>query len=262
MEGAAGSDLLFAAKYATSRGVFSNRLPPVVVGRPSVCVCTIYGHGELEWADSVTTREMEAEINEGWNKVMPGLGPFSGINCTVSKVVGPQSHAPGLSTYRADTPTTTNFALHIPMMTQVVTANQSTISYDTLGVLGQAVMTSIHTVDNAFGIDYPTEETSLRQVAEPRDFYVTSTINKQNFWEVDIRKTYMKPNFSEWLRSSGQLRRRVVDGPIPFPIYGFYVIYAEGGSLPQECTLFGAQHELLKKPVRVGVHDFPTFDTE
>ena len=132
MDGDAASSVrLFDAKYATPRGVFSN--PKLLdYSLPSVCVWAIYGHGEMVWPESVMTQMMEENINEGWNKVMPGLGPFSKINCTISKVVGPKSHAPGLSTYRDDTPTTTNFDLHIPMMTQVVTANQATLSKDTL----------------------------------------------------------------------------------------------------------------------------------
>ena len=258
---AASSKPLFHASYATPRGVFSNRSPPDD-GRPSVCVWAIYGHGEMVWPDSVMTREKYDDINKGWEKDMPLLGPFSRINCTVSKVVGPKSHAPGLSTYRADTPTTTNFALHIPMMTKVVTDRQATLSQDTLDVLGQAVMRSIRQVDTTFGIDYPKEETSTPALVLPNSFYVTSKINEQNFWESDIRKIYMKPNFGELLRPSGQLRRTVVDGPNPFPIYGFYVIYAEGGSLPQECTLFGAQRSLSTTPVSVEGNVFPTFDTE
>ena len=257
-------DRLFSDRFATPSGVFSNRSPTQVVGQIPFCVWTIYGHGEQVWPESATTRGMVDEINKGWNKEMPGLGPFDSINCIVSKVVDPKSHAPGLSTFPDEMPTTTNFALHIPIMTKVVTENQRhrTLNRNTLDILGQAVMAGIREVDQAFGINYTTEDTSTPSLVLHDSFYVTFKIDATNFWKADIRKIYMKPNFGEWLRPSGQPTRRVVDGPHPFPIYGFFIIYAEGGSLPQECTLFGAQQALLKEYVSIESHEFPTFNEE
>ena len=252
--------------YSTPRGPFSDPSPPVITDQRPFCVWTIYGHGELLWSLPVDTRSDHAEINKGWDHDMPELGSFEGINYTVSKVVGPRSHAPGLAISSDDAPTTTNFALHIPKMTAVVTDefNSGRLHSATLDSLGAAVMNGIRDVDMAFNINYPTEPTSDPLTASETDFYQTFKIDKINFWQAAIRKIYMKPNFGEWLRGSGsgQLTRTVADGPRPFPIYGFFIIYARGGSLPQSCTLFGAQDSLNKTPVEVEGLKFPTFDEE
>jgi hypothetical protein len=254
--------------YSTPRGPFSDPSPPEIVGQNPFCVWTIYGHGELLWSTQQTdTRSTYAKINEGWGYDMPNLGLFNRINYTVSKVVGPGSHAPGLAISSDDAPTTTNFALHIPKMTEVVInesikVNSGALNSTTLDSLGAAVMQGIKDVDIAFDIDYAKEKTSEPQTASDADFYQTFKIDKNNFWRAAIRKIYMKPNFGEWLRPSGRLTRTVADGPHPFPIYGFFIIYAQGGSLPQSCTLFGAQALLNKTPVEVKGRKFPTFDEE
>jgi hypothetical protein len=252
--------------YSAPRGPFSDRSPPpqLTAGQTPFCVWTIYGHGELLWSPTPETRSTSANINAGWGHDMPELGPFSRINYTVSKVVGPESHAPGLATSSHDAPTTTNFALHIPKMTEVVTDNvkSGALNSTTLDILGDAVMKGIKQVDTAFGIIYANEKTSVPETTSDADFYQTFKIDKDNFWKADIRKIYMKPNFGEWLRASGRPTRAVIDGPHPFPIYGFFIIYAQGGSLPQSCTLYGAQDSLYKRRVEVNEIYFPTFDEE
>ena len=257
---------MFSARLfddSTPQAPFSAISPTVIAGQIPFCVWTIYGHGELLW-EPHNTRLKSEEMNKGWIHNMPGLGPFNDIDYTISKVVGPKSHAPGLAISSDDEPTTTNFALHIPKMTEVVT-NYGSLDSTTLVSLGAAVMNGIEEVDKAFDIDYPKESTSLPPTASPADFYNTFKITKDDFWKAAIRKIYMKPNFGEWLRpsGSGQLTRTVADGPRPFPIYGFFIIYARGGSLPESCTLFGAQGSLLKDTtVKVEGHEFPTFYEE
>lgn len=252
--------------YSAPRGPFSDPSPQpqVKTGQTPFCVWTIYGHGELLWSSLPDRRSTSGNINAGWEHNMPELGPFSSINYTVSKVVGPESHAPGLATSSHDAPTTTNFALHIPKMTEVVTdkVTHGTLDSTTLHILGAAVMEGIKQVDTAFGIIYAKEKTSVPDTASDADFYQTFKIAQDNFWKADIRKIYMKPNFGEWLRPSGRPTRAVSDGPHPFPIYGFFIIYAQGGSLPQSCTLYGARDSLYKTPVEVKGIKFPTFDEE
>ncbi len=250
--------------YSDPQGPFSDPSPQVITSQTPFCVWTIYGHGELLWSSLPDRRSTSGNINAGWGHDMPKLGPFSRINYTVSKVVGPESHAPGLATSSHDAPTTTNFALHIPKMTEVVTdkVTRGTLDSTTLHILGDAVMMGIKDVDTAFNIIYDKEKTSVPETASDADFYQTFKIAQDNFWKADIRKIYMKPNFGEWLRASGRPTRAVIDGPHPFPIYGFFIIYAQGGSLPQSCTLYGAQKSLYKTPVIVKGIKFPTFNEE
>jgi hypothetical protein len=199
-----------------------------------------------------------------------------GVNLTVARVVDPSILVPGLSLPglspegKRDVPT--NFTLHLPNITNKIgefmstprsasaasasaSASASAASAasaapaapatidEKLMSLAREIMNLMREIDEASGIVYPKQETSNPGGITTTEghFYNVYKIDRSNFLDALRRLLYIRPNIGEAVRPvSGLPKRASSDGSHSFSYYGIFIFTADGGLLPQSCTLLNS----------------------
>ena len=234
-----------------------------------ICTFTICAHGSIALTEHTETREMARMDGDSFDTSVFVASRLPPVNLTVARVVDPSIFVPGLSLPglspdgKRDVPT--NFTLHLPNITEKIrefmstprsaasAASASATIDEKLMRWAREIMVLMREIDEASGIVYPKQETSNPGGLTTTEyhFYNVYKIDKTNFLDALRRLLYIRPNIGEAVRPvSGLPKRESIDGSHSFSYYGIFIFTADGGLLPQSCTLL-ENHDRLKSSARV-----------
>jgi hypothetical protein len=233
-----------------------------------ICTFTICAHGSIALTEHTETRGMASMDEDSFDtSVFSQEGVtsrFHPVNLTVARVVDPSILVPGLSlpglSPEGKRNVPTNFTLHLPNITNKIrefmssqwsaasaaSASASTASAPASAIdeklmrLAEEIMNLMRVIDEASGIVYRKQETSNPGGLTTTEdhFYNVYKIDRINFLDALRRLLYIRPNIGEAVRPvSGLPKRQSSDGSHPFSYYGIFIFTADGGLLPQSCTL-------------------------
>jgi len=222
-----------------------------------VCTFTICAHGSIALTEHTETRGM-ARMDEG--SFDTSVFRQEGVNLTVARVVDPSILVPGLSlpglSPEGKRNVPTNFTLHLPNITNKIrefmsSQRSASASVDVkLRGLAEEIMNLMREIDKASGIVYTNQVTSNPGglTTTENHFYNVYKIDRSNFLDALRRLLYIRPNIGEAVRPvSGLPKRESIDGSHSFSYYGIFIFTADGGLLPQSCTLLENHGSLISR---------------